>query len=384
MQSIQTGIKIIETLEKNKHKAFFVGGAVRDHLLKVSCEDIDIATSAKPFVVMKYFETVPTGLKYGTMTVKVDGQDFEVTTFRVDGPTNDFRHPSSVVYTNSEVDDVKRRDFTINGLLMDKRMNIIDYVGGRDDLNNKIIRAIGNADERFKEDALRILRGFYFVSKLDFDIEPNTLQAMSYDRNLLDHIANERILAELIKIMKANRPQKAFRYMVQAQVHKNLPGLEKGIEFVAQASTMPYIDVFFVASFILNGGIIPDAWRFSNQQRQKYQQATTLALSNKPIGNKELYQYGITNCVLANKALAYLDKAKYAEKQITELYEQLPLKSELDLKLSADETILAANKKPAAWLGKFRSECVLLILDGQLKNTKEDLLKHLKEFLGEK
>jgi len=381
MEDLLKAIKVIETLENNQHQAYFVGGCVRDYFLKRAYEDIDITTSAKPFEVMKYFKTVPTGLKYGTVTILFEDAQFEVTTFRLDGKHTDFRHPDSVVYTLSEIDDVNRRDFTINGLLMDKRRKIIDHVGGLEDIKNKIVRSIGDPQARFKEDALRILRAFYFCSKLGFDLEENTAQAAGQDKDLLDLVSGERILTETIKIIKGQHALQALKLLVKTNVHTKLPGLKNGIEFISNLDKMPYVDTFFVMCFILNKGIVPSSWRFSNMQRHKYQLATKLAVDSKVITHQHLYEYGLENCLLANKALAFLGQTKFFEKGIMQLYETMPIKSELDIALSSMEMIAVADRKPAAWLANFKKDCAKKILNKEIVNDKESVTNYLKQFL---
>src|SRR5690554_5341990 len=172
--SLKSAKNLIRDLKKHGYQAYLVGGVVRDFLMKAKFSDIDITTNAKPFEVMKHFKAVPTGIKYGTVTILYDNLKFEVTTFRTDGPTSDFRHPDSVIYSDNVLDDVNRRDFTMNGILMDEYQNIYDHVSGIKDIEAKLIRTIGNPDERFKEDALRILRAVYFQSKLGFSIDKDT------------------------------------------------------------------------------------------------------------------------------------------------------------------------------------------------------------------
>lgn len=380
MSSLFTAKKLIKDLKKNGYDTYLVGGVVRDFLMKSKFNDIDITTKAKPFEVMKIFKTVPTGLKYGSVTVLYDNEKFEVTTFRLDGPTSDFRHPDSVIYSEDVKDDVLRRDFTINGILMDEFQNIYDYVDGQKDIENKLIRAIGDPVTRFNEDALRMLRAIYFQSKLGFEIEENTKQAIKDYKHLINEISMERIHQELIKILKGNNALKAVNTMIELGLDKVLPGLEKGLNYVAKLDKMPFVDTFFTLSFALNNGVVPSKWPFSNMHRNKYQKASELA--NKVHGMPDdatLYQYGLEISLLANKANFYLDRSKHFEKKIQEVYDSLPVKSELDLALTSHEIMTFLNKKQGVWLGNLRKQMIQDVLAKKVLNTKEDLYKYLQD-----
>ncbi len=374
MSEIGIAKRIIKQLKENKYEAYLVGGVVRDFIMRKPFSDIDITTSATPPQVMRLFKAVPTGIKYGTVTVLVENHKFEITTFRQDGPSKDFRHPDSVIYSLDVKDDVSRRDFTMNGLLMDETNEITDLVGGREDIRNRLIRTIGEPKDRFTEDALRILRAVYFQSKLGFVIDKNTRDAMREKRYLLKEIAMERIHQELLKILKGKFLKIALHTILECGLDEMLPGLSNGIKFIERLDKMPYIDTFLTICFILNEGIIPQEWPFSNQHKNMYKLAAECAMKYPSIADSVgLYTYGLEIATLANKANAYLDKTKYLEKKIAVSYDLLPIKSETDLAVSSDEIIHLMDKKAGAWLGLLRKEMVLEILRNKLKNEKEAL-----------
>lgn len=195
-------INCIKTIESHGFEAWFVGGCVRDMLLGREAFDIDIATNAMPWDVMKIFEhSIPTGIDHGTVTVVLDSNTIEVTTYRSDGKYDDNRHPNSVVFEKNIENDLSRRDFTINAFALNSKNEIIDIFGGKNDLDAKLIRCVGNAEKRFSEDALRILRGYRFCCTLGFDIEDSTLQAALKLGKSVENISGERILAELKKLI---------------------------------------------------------------------------------------------------------------------------------------------------------------------------------------
>ena len=372
MSTLKGAKWVLNDLKKNGYEAFIVGGAVRDYLLKEPLNDIDITTNAKPHQVSKIFKTKPTGLKYGTVTVFMNNETYEVTTYRIDGEYSDSRHPEYVTFSETVEEDVKRRDFTINGLLMTASNEIIDYVDGKEDLKNKIIRTIGNPIDRFNEDALRILRAFYFQSKLGFQIDKDTRDAISQMKYKLKDIAMERIFNEIIKIFKGKYVKRALHSLITTGVHHELPGLSKGIEFVNQMEDIPFIDAFFTLAFTLNQSV-PKEWPFSNKHRHKYETASKLALAHDQFDAYTLYTYGLELCLLANKVNYMLGKSKNQKNKIENDFENLPIQSDLDLKLRATDMIKLTGKKAGAWVKQLQTEMVIEVINRRLENKKETL-----------
>lgn len=202
---------IIDKLQENNYKAYAVGGCVRDSLLSKEPNDWDITTSARPEDTIKMFEelgykVVPTGLKHGTVTVMIEKIPYEITTFRIEGDYSDGRHPDKVEFTNDLREDLSRRDFTINAMAFNSRDGLMDYFSGKDDLSNKIIRCVGNANERFNEDALRMLRAIRFSAQLGFQLEGKTGDAIKANHELIKNVSKERIQIEINKILLSDNP----------------------------------------------------------------------------------------------------------------------------------------------------------------------------------
>lgn len=195
---------IITRLEQNGFEAYAVGGCVRDSLLGLKPNDWDVTTSAPPEKAEQCFDgfkIIETGLKHGTITLIVDSMPVEITTYRVDGEYSDNRHPNEVRFTKSLKEDLMRRDFTINAMAYGNSSGIIDYFGGMDDLDRKVIRCVGSPEKRFGEDGLRILRALRFSSVLGFSIEDETSKEISANKGLLDGIARERVREEFTKLL---------------------------------------------------------------------------------------------------------------------------------------------------------------------------------------
>ncbi len=196
--------KILDTLKLSNFEGFLVGGCVRDSLMGVIPDDYDITTNATPDEMMKVFKdfkVIETGLSHGTVTVLVDGNSVEVTTYRIDGEYTDNRHPTNVKFTRNLKEDLSRRDFTVNAMAYNEETGLVDLFGGLADLENKVIRCVGDSDKRFLEDGLRILRAIRFSSKLGFNIEEKTAKSIIKNKHLLKNISKERIFVEFKKLL---------------------------------------------------------------------------------------------------------------------------------------------------------------------------------------
>lgn len=214
--------KIINTLETAGYEAYAVGGCVRDSILGRKPDDWDITTSAKPEEIKSLFpRTVDTGIQHGTVTVLLSGEGFEVTTYRIDGDYEDGRHPSEVTFTANLREDLRRRDFTINAMAYNEKSGLVDICGGISDIENQVVRCVGNAEERFGEDALRMLRAVRFSAQLGYQIEKTTGEAIKKLAPNLQKISAERIQAELVKLVTSSHPdylRKAYEMGITAQI----------------------------------------------------------------------------------------------------------------------------------------------------------------------
>lgn len=223
--------RVIQTLREHGYEAYIVGGCVRDAILGKEPDDWDITTSAKPEEVKALFRrTIDTGIEHGTVTVMFGKEGYEVTTYRVDGKYEDHRRPTAVTFTASLLEDMKRRDFTINAMAYNEEEGIVDHFDGIGDLERHIIRCVGEPEARFDEDALRILRAVRFAAQLDFEIDEHTKDAIRNQAVFLGDISAERIRVELTKLLLSKHPERlvtAYELGVTAVV---LPEFDKMME----------------------------------------------------------------------------------------------------------------------------------------------------------
>ncbi|MBQ8879078.1 MAG: CCA tRNA nucleotidyltransferase [Lachnospiraceae bacterium] len=198
---------IIDTIMEAGYEAYAVGGCIRDSILGRKPDDWDITTSASPYQVKELFpRTLDTGLKHGTVTVMMDKEGFEVTTYRIDGEYEDGRHPKEVTFTSNLIEDLKRRDFTINAMAYNEKNGLIDVFEGMEDIQRKVIRCVGSPMERFTEDALRMMRAVRFSAQLGYEIEDKTAEAIKALAPNLSKISAERIQVELVKLVTSPNP----------------------------------------------------------------------------------------------------------------------------------------------------------------------------------
>ena len=211
----QAAGEIAGTLRGAGHQAYFAGGCVRDLLLGLIAKDFDVATSATPEEIVRLFpRTLQVGAHFGVILVMVDGQTVEVATFRHDGAYLDGRRPDAVRFSTDPREDVLRRDFTINGMLQEPLSGqVLDFVGGREDLAARLVRTIGEPERRFKEDKLRMLRGVRFAARLGFEIEAGTLGAMQAHAGEIGAVSNERVRDELTRMLTEGHARRAFELL---------------------------------------------------------------------------------------------------------------------------------------------------------------------------
>ncbi|MGI6781244.1 MAG: CCA tRNA nucleotidyltransferase [Acholeplasmataceae bacterium] len=375
---MKKAILLLKEFEKLGYQAYIVGGSVRDYILKSDSFDIDIATDATPDEVMQHFKSLPTGIRYGTVTVFFKGSKYEVTTFRKDFVYRDNRRPDKVIFSNNIKDDVKRRDFTVNGMYLDKDMKVIDLIGGQKDLEKKIVKTIGKPDDRFNEDALRMLRAFYLVSKLNFEIDHATLESIKRKKELITKVSAERIYNEIEKISNHPYSHKALILMIQTGIHQYLPGLTKGIVTLATYKINLKGDDFFIGAFFFNDQKIDKFWKLSNKKKKLYNNVLSILNTNEKISNELFYQYTFEELKTAGRIGEEFNLAGYSEKRFIELYESLPIKDDKELKITNKKIISLVNRKPGHWLTELRNDMIKEILNNRLSNNEEEIYKYIK------
>jgi tRNA nucleotidyltransferase (CCA-adding enzyme) len=384
---VETAKTILTTLKDNGYDAYFVGGFVRDFILGQTSDDIDITTSATPEEVESLFPYVKqTGKKFGGVTIIEKDHRYEVTTFRKEGAYKQHRYPAHVTFSTDVKDDVIRRDFTINGLLMNENEDIIDYVHGQVDLKKKIIQTIGNPIQRFEEDALRILRTFRFVSKLGFDIEQDTLDAITKHRDLIHSVKIERVMIELNKMLQGPFQKKALEYMIKTGVHTVLFGLEKGIEYVVTLDETIQPLEFFMIAFILDD--VSDVWRFSNRDiRLIYQVINLHEVTKEDEFNKFiLFSNKLDACLITNRINVLMGYKDHAE-QIKQMWDEMPVKDVCDLAFKGQHILEQTTLRQRSIIGLVIDDLLTNVLLGILPNEYEPLrefaLKRVEELQTE-
>ncbi|SDK65492.1 tRNA nucleotidyltransferase (CCA-adding enzyme) [Paenibacillus sp. OK060] len=274
--------QVLRTLNKTGYEAYWVGGCVRDELLERSVDDMDITTSASPEQVMELFaDCIPTGLQHGTVTVRSGGFYFEVTTFRTESEYKDNRRPTAVQFVQDVKEDLQRRDFTMNALAMDRDGNIVDPFGGQSDIQDGRVRCVGSAAERFGEDALRMLRCVRFASVFDFKIAYNTWKGLVRQKDLLQHIAMERVRTEMVKMMAGPHPLRGLELLFRSQAleHVKAPismerfnkALMSNMEQLNQENVLLRWSIVLIAGHYTRdeADALLRKWTFSNDDRSR-------------------------------------------------------------------------------------------------------------------
>lgn len=376
------GQYILTTLNAASFEAFFVGGYVRDYLLGNETNDIDITTSARPDDVKALFDKViPTGAAFGTMTVLIDGIPYEVTTYRRETVYDNHRHPQEIRFADTLIEDLKRRDFTINQLTMDKDGNVGDHFEGLRDLKQRLVRTINDPNERFYEDALRMLRAFRFIAKLGFDLEEKTAEGITLNKSLIRKISIERVQEELYKLLDAPHNKKALKAMVATTFHTALYDLKSGIETLAKT------DIDFkkdeaLALLFMDHDLDERPWRFSNQMKATIRaigkiHSETLEEGFAPI---HLYTHGRELCLKAN-TLNQIQGGPDRRDAVKTLDENLEVRSLNDLALKGAEIRHHLPITHPRQISRLLEDLLEDVLNGTVENTRPALEKAALEYL---
>ena len=381
---------VLRQLEQAGYEAYFVGGSIRDLILNRPIHDIDIATSAYPEEVKRLFpKTIDTGIKHGTVTVLNDGASYEITTFRTESGYQDFRRPDHVTFVQNLAEDLKRRDFTINALAMNRAGEVIDLFNGLGDLQKHLIKAVGDPMKRFHEDALRMMRAVRFMSQLNFDLESQTKEAVSDLHQLLSKISVERIRDEFVKMGTGINSRDAFKIFLQTKLSESVPDFAGKSDLLAiypKLKFNPSMETSLWSIIIILLKISDDQiarfmrdWKNSNAMTEKVRKIVTLfdLISEKLPSDLELFNAG-KDVLLNTIDVAHILGQPINSEALVDRYTALPIKSMSEL--AVDGQFLIANGiKPGPKLGQILNEIKQKVISGELANSKDDIQDYLQQ-----
>lgn len=390
-QEFEQARPVMQQIEAAGFEAYFVGGSVRDTILNKPIHDVDIATSAYPEEIKQIFHrTVDTGIEHGTVMILDHGKGYETTTFRTESGYQDFRRPDEVTFVRSLQEDLQRRDFTINALAMKEDGTVIDLFNGLKDLKAGMIRAVGTPQERFHEDALRMMRAIRFASQLDFKIEKKTLAGIQENAALLSKIAVERTRVELEKLLLGENPANGISALIETNLYEYCPMLAHFKSGLTQLLALndwhlsSETEVWSLLSyaFFLQGKQVTTflkAWKTSNQVLEDTQaivSAVSPLLEGEP-SKLLLYHTGRERLASANK-IANLFGGEIDTPELLEQYDQLPIKSKKQLVINGGQLMKQANLTPGPMIGTILTQLETAVVNGEMENKLESLLEEAK------
>ncbi|MBB1079093.1 CCA tRNA nucleotidyltransferase [Limosilactobacillus sp. STM2_1] len=387
---------VLQKIEAAGYEAYFVGGCVRDTILHDDIHDIDIATSAYPSEIKEIFNrTVDTGIEHGTVMILDHGNGYETTTFRTESGYQDYRRPDKVTFVRSLSEDLKRRDFTINALALREDGEVIDLFNGLADLQKHLIRAVGDPNERFHEDALRMMRAVRFASKLNFVIDGPTLTGIKENAPLLAKIAVERIRVEFEKLMLGQNPVAGLKDFISTGLYKYCPGLAN-------------------ARDILSTLLLLNHWKLENEAQLWAALCIQLQLGQKEIGKflkkwktandlitrvkkvvpavREIQQKSLMPVTMFKTGQEALQDANQVAKlygwaipnqELQAAYQQLPIKESKELAVDGKMLITKAGIKPGPLMGKIIQQLTTAVINGKLANDTGTLLNEARKIMEE-
>lgn len=388
---------VLQKIEDAGFEAYFVGGCVRDTILGDQIHDIDIATSAYPSEIKSIFNhTVDTGIEHGTVMILDHGTGYETTTFRTESGYQDYRRPDKVTFVRSLAEDLKRRDFTINALALRENGEVVDLFDGLGDLKKHLIKAVGDPNERFNEDALRMMRAVRFASKLDFVIDGPTLEGIKKNAHLLDKIAVERTRVEFEKLLLGQNPPAGLKDFLETGLYKYCPELAGAKDQLSallvngngwHLQNINQVWGLMCVQLGLNGntvGAFLRKWKTSNDTIKQVKAIVTVVAA--------LHQRALTAEVMFDAGWNVLDDANHVAAiygwdqplaELKEQYDQLPIKSGKELAVDGRALIQKGGIKPGPALGKIIKQLTTAVVTSKIENNQAQLLQRAIELKQE-
>lgn len=348
---------ILKKIESEGYEAYIVGGFVRDLLLGKKSFDVDICTSALPKDIVHILPLNQNGNGYGGFTFKIKKYNIDITTYRKE-LKYEKRHPVEIEYVSSLLEDIARRDFTINSLCLNKNGNIIDMQGGINDLNKKLIRVIGHADTKFYEDPLRVLRAIRFATVLDFAIEKETYKSMKKNAMEVAKLSSERIKGELSKILASENFKKGLNLLKELGIDKILK--------------LTYADNIVFCDDILGmyAQIEIKSINFTSSEKETISKIKEI-LRKGQITDYDLFSHGLYVCTVAGSILGI------SKKEINKIYKKMPIKSMKDLAISGKEIIDILKIVPGKLISEILNDVKNEVLNHRLKNNNAEIKKYI-------
>lgn len=381
---------VLRTLEDAGFEAYFVGGSVRDVLLHRHVHDVDITTSAYPEEVKELFDkSIDTGIKHGTVTVLYGGESYEITTFRTESGYQDFRRPDHVTFVQNLDEDLKRRDFTINALAMDMHGDIVDLFNGIEDLKNHIIRAVGNPEKRFHEDALRMMRAVRFMSQLEFKLEEKTEQAIKDNHELLKKISVERIREEFVKMGLGPFSRQAFQIFLDTQLSEDVPdfaGKKDLLQVYPQLKFSPTMETSLWAVIIIllkvsneNIGKFMRDWKNSNAMTEKVEQIIKMfdLIADHVPTDYEFFEAG-EDIIINTIDVADILGQPVSSEALVDRYLALPIKTPSELAVDG-RFLIKRGMRPGAQLGRTLNQIRKKVVACEIENSEEAIEQYLDD-----
>ncbi|EUY64294.1 CCA tRNA nucleotidyltransferase [Staphylococcus aureus] len=381
---------ILEQIQDNGFEAYYVGGSVRDYVMGRNIHDIDITTSATPDEIESIFShTIPVGKEHGTINVVFNDENYEVTTFRAEEDYVDHRRPSGVTFVRDLYEDLQRRDFTMNAIAMDTAYKLYDYFDGQQDINNRIIRTVGIAEERFQEDALRMIRCLRFQSQLSFDIAMETFEAMRTQMADIKFLSIERIVIELTKLMRGINVEESFNHLKSLKAFNYMPYFEQ-LDMnqinVTEPIDLELLIAIVSVKFDINYSLKP--LKLSNRQVKDINQYIQIMNALPSIITKEqlkmfVYDYDtnlIKNVMVAADVLKANDIQGHEPlivnlQTIDETLHRLPMHNRKDMMVNGGVLMAHLNAKSGPRLKDVLRQIEIAIVTGKVSNEETEILK---------